>query len=62
LIKTIEAFGCVLIRHGAKHDWYRNPRTGISQPVPRHKEIKEYLAKHIVRMLSNPEEGNEGRR
>jgi len=29
LIKTIEAFGCVLIRHGAKHDWYRNPATGV---------------------------------
>jgi mRNA interferase HicA len=28
LIRTIEAFGCVLIRHGGKHDWYRNPLTG----------------------------------
>jgi hypothetical protein len=40
LIKTIEEFGCVLIRHGAKHDWYRNPNTGVSQPVPRHRELK----------------------
>lgn len=53
LIKTIEAFGCVLIRHGAKHDWYRNPRSGVSQPVPRHREIKKHLAQHIIRMLSN---------
>jgi len=51
LIRTIEAFGCVLIRHGAKHDWYRNPQTGISQPVPRHREIKETLAKHVIKML-----------
>jgi mRNA interferase HicA len=39
LIRTIEGFGCVLVRHGGKHDWYRNPVTGISQPVPRHREI-----------------------
>jgi mRNA interferase HicA len=54
LIKTIEGFGCVLVRHGGKHDWYRNPATGISQPVPRHREIKEGLARHIIKMLSNP--------
>ena len=51
LIRTIEAFGCLLIRHGAKHDWYRNPNTGVSQPVPRHREIKDYLARHIIGML-----------
>jgi hypothetical protein len=31
LIKTIEELGCDLIRHGAKHDWYRNPRSGVAQ-------------------------------
>jgi mRNA interferase HicA len=46
LIKTIESLGCVLIRHGAKHDWYRNLATGISQPIPRHREIKDRLARH----------------
>jgi predicted RNA binding protein YcfA (HicA-like mRNA interferase family) len=53
LIKAIEALGCLLIRHGAKHDWYRNPNTGVSQPVPRHREIKERLARHILKMLGN---------
>jgi hypothetical protein len=43
--------GCVLIRHGSRHDWYRNLETGVSQPVPRHREIKENLAKRIVKML-----------
>jgi len=52
LVKTIEDLGCVLIRHGAKHDWYRNPSSGVSQPVPRHREIKERLAKHIIKVLS----------
>ena len=55
LIRTIESFGCVFIRHGGKHDWYRNPNTGMAQPVPRHREIKEVLARHIIKMLSNPE-------
>jgi hypothetical protein len=53
LIREIEGFGCVLIRHGAKHDWYRNPNTGVSQPVPRHREINEHLARRIIRALSN---------
>ena len=53
LIRTIEGFGCLIVRHGAKHDWYRNPSTGVLQPVPRHREIKERLANRIVKMLSN---------
>jgi mRNA interferase HicA len=53
LIRQLEQFGCVLIRHGAKHDWYRNPNTGVSQPVPRHREIKEILARKIIRSLKN---------
>jgi predicted RNA binding protein YcfA (HicA-like mRNA interferase family) len=47
--------GCVLVRHGGKHDWYRNPVTGVSQPVPRHREIHEHLARHIIKMLSTPQ-------
>jgi len=53
LIKKIKSFGCILVRSQGKHDWYRNPHTNIAQPVPRHREIKEPLAKHIIRMLSN---------
>jgi len=53
LIREIEGFGCVLIRHGAKHDWYRNPSTNVSQPVPRHREINERLARKIIRTLRN---------
>ncbi|MBZ5670249.1 MAG: type II toxin-antitoxin system HicA family toxin [Acidobacteriia bacterium] len=36
LIKKLEGIGCVLVRHGASHDWYTNPKTRNSQPVPRH--------------------------
>jgi mRNA interferase HicA len=51
LIKKISAAGCVLVRHGASHDLYRNPKTGKKQPVPRHDEIDENLAKHIIKEL-----------
>lgn len=56
LIRRIEQMGCELIRNGGKHDFYRNPKSGVSQPVPRHREIKEHLAKQILRMLANPED------
>jgi mRNA interferase HicA len=51
LIKRLESCGCVLIRHGGRHDWYSNPSTGASQAVPRHSEVQEYLARHILKML-----------
>jgi mRNA interferase HicA len=55
LIQQLERMGCILLRHGARHDWYQNPRTKMVQPVPRHVEIHEYLARHIVKMLKDPE-------
>lgn len=51
LIDQLEEAGCVLVRHGGKHDWYRNSQTGMSQPVPRHKEINGILAKRILKQL-----------
>lgn len=56
LIRALEEMGCELVRHGGKHDWYRNPGTGVSQPVPRHREVQEHLARRIIRMLGNREE------
>lgn len=52
LIRRIRATGSVLVRHGAKHDWYRNPGTGAYQAVPRHNEVKERLAKQIIKQLN----------
>ena len=52
LVRLLLAQGCVLVRHGAKHDWYQNPTTKVSQPVPRHKEIADGLAAHILKTLS----------
>ena len=53
ILKELDKMGCVFIRHGGKHDWYQNPNTKISQPVPRHREINDNLAKHIKKMLKN---------
>jgi predicted RNA binding protein YcfA (HicA-like mRNA interferase family) len=52
LIAKLESMGCVLLRHGGRHDWYHNPNTKESQPVPRHREINEHLARNIIKKLS----------
>lgn len=54
LVKAIEGLGCEFVRHGGRHDWYRNPTTGAAQPVPRHREIQERLARRIIRVLGSP--------
>jgi len=53
LIKKLQEIGCVLVRHGGSHDWYTNTKTKQSQPVPRHAEINENLAKSIIKKLNN---------
>ena len=53
LIKTVTAGGAVFVRHGSKHDWYKNVETGMQQAIPRHNDINEMLAKSIIKKLSN---------
>ncbi|MEO0852870.1 MAG: type II toxin-antitoxin system HicA family toxin [Cyanobacteria bacterium J06648_11] len=55
LLKLLDRMGCVFVRHGGNHDWYQNPRTKMSQPIPRHREINDRLAKHIIKKLQNPD-------
>ena len=52
LIKIIEKNGAVFTRQGGNHDWYKNLNTGVSESVPRHRDIKELLAKKIIKRLS----------
>jgi predicted RNA binding protein YcfA (HicA-like mRNA interferase family) len=52
LIKRLSDTGCVLVRRGPRHDLYKNPATGKKQPVPRHNEIDEHLAQHILKELT----------
>jgi len=50
-VRQLKRDGCILLRSGAKHDIYVNPATGKRQPVPRHTEIDNSLAKHIRKYL-----------
>ncbi len=51
LVKQLTLAGCVLLRHGSRHDIYLNPVNGQKQPVPRHSEVDDQLAKHIKKFL-----------
>jgi mRNA interferase HicA len=44
--------GCYLKREGASHSLWINPQTGVTEAVPRHIEIKEFLAQKILRNLN----------
>ena len=50
-IKELIKLGCVLKRHGGRHDIYLNTRNGKLAPIPRHSEIKEALCKIIRKQL-----------
>ncbi len=51
LIRELEQAGCVLHRHGKRHDIYRNPANGRQAPVPRHREIPQTLCELIRKQL-----------
>jgi mRNA interferase HicA len=34
LIREIEEIGCILIRHGGRHDWCQNPALGLPSQYP----------------------------
>ena len=50
-VRKLNKEGCVLLLTGANHDIYLNPVNGKKQPVPRHVEIDNALAKHIRKQL-----------
>ena len=51
LEKKLRKAGCYLKREGASHSLWINPETGVTEAIPRHTEIKELLAKKILRNL-----------
>ena len=51
-IRELEQAGCELVRHGSRHDVYRNPANGQQAPVPRHREIADTLCKVIRKQLA----------
>jgi len=51
LEKLLRRAGCYLKREGGSHSLWINPETGVVEAVPRHVEIKEPLAKKILKNL-----------
>jgi mRNA interferase HicA len=47
LVKHLTGKNCELLREGAKHSWWWNPKTGKRSAVPRHTELSDLLAKKI---------------
>ena len=51
-LKRLQDAGCVLDRHGSRHDKWTNPKTGKSDWVPRHaREVPTGLANKILKKL-----------
>jgi len=52
LIQILNKMGVVFVRHGKKHDVYKQPATNIETTIPRHDDLKEFTAKSIIKTLS----------
>ncbi|HBB6896759.1 TPA: type II toxin-antitoxin system HicA family toxin [Legionella pneumophila] len=55
-IKHVEQHGCSLLRHGNKHDIYKNDvNPNLISGIPRHTQINPYTAKGICKDLGIPQ-------
>ena len=52
LERKLRSAGCYLKREGKSHSLWIDPKTGVIKAVPRHNEIKEPLAKKILKNLN----------
>ena len=52
LERRLRIAGCYLKREGKSHSLWINAKTGVIEAVPRHNEIKEPLAKKILKNLN----------
>ncbi|WP_449030354.1 type II toxin-antitoxin system HicA family toxin [Prevotella melaninogenica] len=52
LEKRLKDAGCILSRHGKRHDKWMNPTTGAAEYVPRHaSEVATGTAQKILKRL-----------
>ena len=51
LERRLRIAGCYLKREGKSHSLWINPKNGVIEAMPRHIEIKEPLAKKILKNL-----------
>jgi len=52
LERKLRIAGCYLKREGSSHSLWINPKNGVTEAVPRHTEIKEPLAKKILKNMN----------
>lgn len=52
LERKLRMAGCFLKREGTAHSVWINPKTGITETIPRHNEIKENLARKILKSMN----------
>ncbi len=52
LERRLRVAGCFLKREGGNHSIWTNPKSGGTEAVPRHNEIKEPLARKILKRLN----------
>jgi len=51
LERKLRIAGCYLKRQGSSHSIWINPKNGKIETVPRHSDIKEPLARKILKTL-----------
>ena len=51
LERKLRMAGCYLKREGGSHTLWLNPKTGIIEAIPRHREFKEVVARKIIKKL-----------
>jgi predicted RNA binding protein YcfA (HicA-like mRNA interferase family) len=54
LLRHLDLNGCKLVREGSRHSVFCNRDRTKLTTVPRHREIKEFLARKICRDLGIP--------
>jgi hypothetical protein len=54
LIRHLERHECILLREGSNHSVYVNPLNAKKAPIPRHKEVEDFLAIKICKELEIP--------
>lgn len=50
-LKYLEKQGCILLRHGGKHDLYCNQENNRRTTVPRHPRLDRSLCEAICKQL-----------
>ncbi|MBT3413432.1 MAG: type II toxin-antitoxin system HicA family toxin [Candidatus Jacksonbacteria bacterium] len=51
LLKYLTKYNCELAREGGRHSIWRNKTTGDMTAIPRHNEVKDFLAIKICKDL-----------